>query len=222
MATPASWENVTPVFGIRWPKPTAPAKNLPDMFGHGFTDVEAALLAAGQVPPSMTYVTGTKAQRQAATPTRNVVWVETDTGDVYVGTGTAWVKSSSAPPAAFSDRSLYGNWKSYTGPPAYRRAPDGTIQVRGATLGVSVAAVMNVGQGAQIASGLPAPRAGYTYRCQGFISGGTAKAIASVEVDSTGKLSIANLGTAALTMAITSTHDWSNCAVIPNFWYEPA
>lgn len=50
--TPASWELATPVYGIRYPKPTAPAVYLPDMFQHTGLDVEAALQAA-QIPPTV-------------------------------------------------------------------------------------------------------------------------------------------------------------------------
>jgi hypothetical protein len=87
---PAAWESATPVFGIRYPKPTAPAKYLPDMFQHTGVDVEQALIANESVPPGLIYVTGTKAQRLVAPPVKDQVWVETDTGDQYIGTGAAW------------------------------------------------------------------------------------------------------------------------------------
>jgi hypothetical protein len=92
MAIPAAaWESATPVFGIRYPKPTAPAKYLPDMFQHTGVDVEQALLTDQTVPPGLAYRTGTKAERLAATPAKDLVWVETDTGDQYIGTGTGSV-----------------------------------------------------------------------------------------------------------------------------------
>lgn len=91
---PASWELATPVFGIRYPKPTAPAQYLPDAFNHIGTDLEAALVADGATPPTLNYRTGTKAERLAAAPTRDLVWVETDTGASYIGTGTAWLPMS--------------------------------------------------------------------------------------------------------------------------------
>lgn len=50
MATPEPWENATPIFGIRYPKPNAPATKLPDAFGHIGIDVETALQAAS-IPP---------------------------------------------------------------------------------------------------------------------------------------------------------------------------
>ena len=49
--TPASWEDATPIYGIRYPKPNAPAVYLPDMFQHTGLDVEAALQAAA-IPPA--------------------------------------------------------------------------------------------------------------------------------------------------------------------------
>ena len=89
MATPpATWENATPVFGIRYPKPNAPAKYLPDMFQHTGLDVEQALLADNAVPPGLNYRTGTRAERLAASPVKDQIWVETDTGGAqYIGTG---------------------------------------------------------------------------------------------------------------------------------------
>jgi hypothetical protein len=91
MATPpASWELATPVYGIRYPKPTAPARYLPDAFGHIGADLESALLADA-FPPNTQFRTGTNAQRLAAPPTKDVVWIETDTGKYFIGTGTAWI-----------------------------------------------------------------------------------------------------------------------------------
>jgi hypothetical protein len=67
MATPASWENVTPVYGIRYPKPTAPAMYLPDSFQHTGLDVEAALKQASIPPvtPAPVMVAPTAAARDA-------------------------------------------------------------------------------------------------------------------------------------------------------------
>lgn len=50
MATPEPWENATPIYGIRYPKPTAPAYQLPTSFQHTGLDVEAALSAASFPP----------------------------------------------------------------------------------------------------------------------------------------------------------------------------
>lgn len=49
MATPESWENVTPNWGIRYPKPNAPAQKLPDAFQHMGTDLDDAL-TRGSLP----------------------------------------------------------------------------------------------------------------------------------------------------------------------------
>lgn len=49
MATPESWENVTPNWGIRYPKPNAPAQKLPDAFNHMGTDLDDAL-TRGSLP----------------------------------------------------------------------------------------------------------------------------------------------------------------------------
>lgn len=43
MAAPESWENVSPNFGIRYPKTNAPAKYLPDAFQHIGADLDDAL-----------------------------------------------------------------------------------------------------------------------------------------------------------------------------------
>lgn len=88
---PESWENATPVFGIRYPKSNAPARKLPDAFTHIGMDLENALLTDAATPPGMVYTTGTKAARLAASPVKDQIWVETDTGDQYIGTGAAWV-----------------------------------------------------------------------------------------------------------------------------------
>lgn len=98
MATPESWENATPVFGIRYPKPTAPAQKLPDAFTHIGVDLESALVADQATPPGLNYRTGTNAERLAATPTKDLIWVVTDVAGnpKYIGTGTAWVALASA------------------------------------------------------------------------------------------------------------------------------
>lgn len=90
---PESWEYATPVFGIRYPKPSAPAKYLPDAFGHIGTDLETALVADQATPPGLNYVTGTNAARLAATPAKDQIWIVTDVAGnpKYIGTGTAWI-----------------------------------------------------------------------------------------------------------------------------------
>lgn len=67
MATPEPWENTTPVYGIRYPKPTAPAQYLPSMFEHTGLDVEAALQTASIPPvtPAPVMVAATAAARDA-------------------------------------------------------------------------------------------------------------------------------------------------------------
>jgi hypothetical protein len=67
MATPETWENATPIYGIRYPKPTAPAMYLPTSFERTGLDVEAALQAASIPPaqPAPVMVAATLAARDA-------------------------------------------------------------------------------------------------------------------------------------------------------------
>lgn len=60
MATPESWENVTPNWGIRYPKPNAPAQKLPDAFQHMGVDLDDAL-TRGSLPagPDTGWITPT-------------------------------------------------------------------------------------------------------------------------------------------------------------------
>lgn len=100
---PASWELATPIFGIRYPRPTAPAKYLPDAFSHVGNDLEGALTAGGAVPPGFAYTTGTRAQRLAvAAPANGLIWIETDQpgNPRWIGTGSAWIALGVAPTIA--------------------------------------------------------------------------------------------------------------------------
>lgn len=47
---PESWELATPKFGIRYPRPTAPAAKLPTAFEHIATDLDTALELGGKEP----------------------------------------------------------------------------------------------------------------------------------------------------------------------------
>lgn len=91
---PETWELATPVFGVRYPKPDAPAVKLPDAFSHIGIDLENALIADGGAPPGThVYHAGTDAERIAAPPTLDLVWVVTDVDGFpqYLGTGTEWI-----------------------------------------------------------------------------------------------------------------------------------
>lgn len=105
---PESWELATPVFGIRYPRPTAPARKLPDAFQHIGVDLESALLADSATAPGLNYRTGTNAERLAAPPIKDQVWVESDTGALYIGTGTAWLPISSPAPVVGAVAGLGG------------------------------------------------------------------------------------------------------------------
>lgn len=136
MATPpASWELATPVYGIRYPKPTAPAKYLPDAFGHIGADLESALLADA-FPPNTQFRTGTNAQRLAAPPTKDQVWIETDTGKYYIGTGTAWIPLLTAQ----AGKALLGVF--YNGPG--QTVFDTNVDVTGMAMALVLPAVTNV------------------------------------------------------------------------------
>lgn len=91
---PQVWENATPVFGIRYPKPTAPARYLPDAFDHIGVDLESALLADAATPAGLVYVTGTEAERAAAVPARDTIFIVTDMPNdpQYIGTGERWIR----------------------------------------------------------------------------------------------------------------------------------
>lgn len=116
MATPEPWENATPIFGIRYPKPNAPAVKLPDAFGHLGGDVEAALQAAS-IPPVISaavMVAPTAAARddywgvptdpaaQLTLQNRGATTIRTDTGwtEQYFATATppGWYPISGAMP----------------------------------------------------------------------------------------------------------------------------
>lgn len=220
---PEAWENATPVYGIRTPKPTAPAKNLPTGFNHIAADLEAALLTIPSVP-GLNFKTGTAAERAAATPTRDEVWIETDTGKYYIGTGSAWIPLANQSATPWQDRpATAGTWNVYGRPGGFRQVGT-TVEVRGQTLGRVSAAVFNPGQGASINDGTfyPKPFGGYTIRAVGIICASSNRGVTSVEIDGTGKLTVGSLLNSAQTMNATTSHSWSDCLVLPNFTYEAA
>lgn len=124
MPAPASWENATPIYGIRYPKPTAPAMYLPDAFAHIGADLEQALRTADipAVTPAPVMVAPSAAARDAywgvpataddqlALQNRGATTIRTDLGTTqrYYATATrptaGWWSEPTA--AAARDRAM--------------------------------------------------------------------------------------------------------------------
>lgn len=224
MATPEPWENATPVYGIRYPKSNAPAKHIPAAFNHSAIDLETALLTIPSVP-GLNYTTGTNAQRLVATPTKDLIWIETDTGDRFIGTGSAWLELIDNTPGPWIERPTGTAWIVYSPPGAYRMVGK-TVEVRGQTIGRNTTVLlMNPGQANAVstANPYPLPAAGATVRAVGILAASASRGVASVEISGTdGGLRVASVLNAAANLNPSATHNWDNCIVIPNFTYTAA
>lgn len=85
---PADWENITPIHGIRYPKPTAPARQLPAAFEHIASDLDALAYVPGGGPAPVNAV----ARYLFSTVAERDTWTAANLGALIIGDlATGWM-----------------------------------------------------------------------------------------------------------------------------------